>query len=319
MKVRTALGCLAIANVGGIACGTDARLGTQDAASTLAPEADAAGSDAGTSPDVPSTDGVVPPDVAIATAPRVGSVTVIQTTVTVDHMDVVSTGIIAVFGSDETQGGRCTAQTLSGCRVITCRASPTGGSPASAAPPSAGTIRLTSGSESLEVAPATDGTYATIVSMKRLWSPAAMVSVAASGGTVPAFAGRVTGFDAITITAPVHSPTGERFVLPRSGSLPLAWMGMTGTVSVSLWARDQTKIVSARCSLAGASNSGSIGSVVLSKFPAGDASISVTAGDEQTITAGDYRLTFTALGGANSPDETVPPSKYPFYFEVTLQ
>lgn len=133
----------------------------------------------------------------------------------------------------------CAPQAIAGCSVLDCDFSAAPTQPGTSTAPSAGTITFGGpllGALGISLDPSPPlGLYVTAQRKNRLFAPGDLLSVAASGGDVPAFSGTVTAPNDVFVTAPALGLLSTLSV-DRSASFPVAWTGGggTGVVSVTL-------------------------------------------------------------------------------------
>ena len=123
----------------------------------------------------------------------------------------------------------CTRRTIGTCVVTDCPSS------LRESESSAGTISFTGGAIPLgtRLDPSADGTYRGLTFRQALLAEADIVVVSASGATVPAFHQQATGPGIAVVMSPACS-AGGCGTIERGQDLPIAWIGGTDTVAVSL-------------------------------------------------------------------------------------
>ncbi|MDP3501061.1 MAG: hypothetical protein Q8S33_12030 [Myxococcales bacterium] len=120
----------------------------------------------------------------------------------------------------------------------------------------------------------------------------AVLSVQASGGTVPAFTAQVTAPEAIALTTPACSMSNCGTASKAMG-LSLSWTGAsTGVVRALLFADNDR--VYLNCSFPANAGTGQIAPTTLARLPEGQALLTVGATNTTNIVAGSIPVSFTA-------------------------
>jgi hypothetical protein len=202
----------------------------------------------------------------------------------------------------------CKVSTLGACKVYECSFPADGGTvdAGSEAPLSAGTLSVT-GTEvdgGVSLMPSDGGLYE-FSTNSRLWADGALLTVSASGGTVPAFSQSITAPGAATVSAPA-CPQADCGSFSRTADVSVAWTGggsVQANVSSSLFPGSSGQmtgtLMTATCTFT--SSPGAIPAAVIAKAGAHSAGfsnfLSVFPATEIDFKAGDYPVTLTAQGG----------------------
>lgn len=198
----------------------------------------------------------------------------------------------------------CKVSTEGACQVTTCTmgTSDAGVSDAAAAGPtseSAGIVTLSGGklASAVKLTPGAQNAYAPANGTSAAFAAGDSVKVSAEGATVPAFEATAVAPGDITVTAPVFASFQTSF--SKSKDLALSWTGgAAGNVNVAL-STYGAKLVSVLCTFPANAGAGTVPAAALTDLdPSGPlgASISILPSVTSTVTAGDYKVTYTLSG-----------------------
>jgi hypothetical protein len=192
---------------------------------------------------------------------------------------------------------------FTGCETIgPCSLIPV--SPPPAVRPQAGNITAVSGSSMLTTKPdPSTGAYVDAEFFGPFWTPGALLTFSAPGGSVPQFTGGFCAPAPVTITSPAVSEVNT-FVVDRSKDLTVQWTGTgPGLVEVQIFSAFAPE--AAVCYYPVASMAGVIPREVLQMFPPGtDYSVTFNRTVRKTVTVGDSCIeldaTVSALNAAGA-------------------
>jgi hypothetical protein len=157
---------------------------------------------------------------------RWGSVTAAKAPI--NGRPVTSLGARFGAGNKVPDFSGCMVETFGACTAYTC-----GSTPLAIPPPppvSAGAIEALSGVNSIVIAPATDGTYASQTIAGPLWGAGDLVTFVVAGDVAPAFTRGVLAPGPLTITAPPTPASGALGTIDRTEDLPLVWTNGSGAL-----------------------------------------------------------------------------------------
>jgi hypothetical protein len=165
----------------------------------------------------------------------------------------------------------CTSTAIGDCNLVNCPPPATGdlGFSTAVTHHSAGLIQVSGG---VSVAPNADGSYTTRQSTQPLWNGSETISVAGTGGEVPAFSASLVAPPAAMVSAPNVNPTD--LAVDRSKDLAFSWSGAgEATFFVELNAHGGNRPY-IQCNFAGATGHATLPAALLGKLPAGDGDFS---------------------------------------------
>jgi hypothetical protein len=214
-----------------------------------------------------------------------------------------STYAAATFITTTSSPYTCTTKILpdANCSWVHCAGNLTG-TPTTAAD-SAGTITISGGAKTVTLTPDAMNAYAPYFDATTpAWSAGQMITIAAAGGTVPAFTAMLAAPTTITLSSPAvdaAAPGLVPFTIDRSTPLALAWSGGTvGNLIITINGPEgatSTTLDNISCTFPAASGSGSVPVEALMRLPAGTqgAALGLSAADTTVVTAGAYAVTLT--------------------------
>ncbi|MCA3014634.1 MAG: hypothetical protein INH41_19805 [Myxococcaceae bacterium] len=219
---------------------------------------------------------------------RSGTVTVGQSTLEVAGQTFRSGGVFAGFVEAPAGTPLCTSTVMGACTLTTCGAAADAGTPADAGQVGAGTLTVTGLADGgLTLTGGVNG-YAQSIAGP-VFVAGALVSVAASGGAVPAFTAQVTAPGAATLTAPA-CPSRICPALSRAAGVPVSWTGGTGTVVVQVLAGTDQVL----CQFPASSGAGMVPAAALASLPLGSGSLLFSTQNSRSVQAGLFPVTVTA-------------------------
>jgi hypothetical protein len=253
------------------------------------------------------------------TTQKIGTVSLSQSTFHAGPTTITSYTAVATFAeatgtsTTTTTGGTdpCKRSTEGDCSVLACDTSSLSGSDAGTVAvdgggptktPTAGDITIT-GAKTITLSPGDNGTYSPKTEQVALWTDGGQVAVDAKGADVPAFQKSLAAPSPVTLTAPAWPSTpGAAVPIDRSQDLAVTWSnGGAGDVQVTLTSAAGTKTGLITCKFAASGGSGTITKAALGNLVAtATGTINISASSSDTVTAGDWQVTVSALAPATT-------------------
>jgi hypothetical protein len=196
----------------------------------------------------------------------------------------------------------CSGRDEGPCRIADCSSPKTGGAAAPGTAPShrpldAGRITITSPLRSAVLEPDDRGTYVEEHrDVTAIWQPGQAVDVAATGGAVPAFSGRLVGPEPVQLISP--RPTSLPLNISRDTDLLFAWTGGgAGEVAIT-FSSSGNYAVQVTCRFPALSGMGTVNRSVLALVPPGDGEIRAESLSHQNLDRGGWRLGYSLISAA---------------------
>ncbi len=206
-------------------------------------------------------------------------------------LHVVSAGFFDVVSTP------CAITTVGACQVQKCaNTAPTANN-------NAGIITITGGAVGTSTLTPNGDTYTPVMMNTLYWNAPVTLSVSASGGDVPAFAGSVGAPALITVTSPaLPDMLGPPTTQSKSSDLTFSWTGGNAGTDVEITLASLPSDYFIKCKFGAQTGTGSIPSSLLTQmFNDGATSVRATLNSigSTTITAGDFKVGFLAINAAN--------------------
>jgi hypothetical protein len=223
---------------------------------------------------------------------RFGSLSAWSNRYTAGGMTQESGGLSASFFDSTglpTPADPCTYAKSGQCTLTRCHYT----QPGSPSPParSAGTVSVTGGVMPLSISPAADETYKTALVQQALWNGGEYVTLAGSGGDVPAFSLVLAAPNAVAVSSPALPATGSGLTLDRSHDLQLQWSGQSaGELQFVAATTNNVDLAQVACSFAVTLGAGSVPSQLLGALAPGPGTIGAQVVTRGSAQSGDWSI-----------------------------
>jgi hypothetical protein len=239
-----------------------------------------------------------------------GSVTVMQTSWTMDEQNFVNYVATAAFLKAPAAGAAapCKTSKEGACTIEQCDLPAQDGEPAKVASEHAGEITI-AGAEEITLTPGENGVYSAANGQSTFFEGGADIKVTAKGDKVPAFDKTLKAPSAINLMAPEYPGFEQKLVIDSTKAFSIEWTdGTDGDVAAIIGTidTDKKKGVTIKCAFPAKDGKGSIPAAAIGKLLKGAATTTygICASSATTAKAGDWDVTLAvqAIAQAGSVD-----------------
>ena len=169
---------------------------------------------------------------------------------------------------------------------------------------SAGAMRVTGGTKTIDLVPSAKGTYAAISRNDSLWVGGETLTVTADGKDVPAFTLRLVAPSKVTLTAPALPTAKSSLEVTRRMPFLATWRpAASGEVVLYFDMATGANAFSATCNFRASAGAGEVPAAAFSDFPAGDGTFNFYAKEASAVAPVDWSVRFTASSAMVGADD----------------